>query len=425
MKKILLITILLLSTLVQAQPNYSNLEIYTRVYCLSKYFYPPSHYNKLDLESFVVHSLPKLSTSDNLDDLQQSLQDIFSEINPHGLLIRTGQPDTLRSYFLTAYLKKQKAKELSYWVYYGCALNPDGKYFEELFGKGDDIWRKELRKLPTSEVDTSYIHLEHLKDDLYYLMPIATPGNYKIKLPKKVYPSISKDTSMADVNKRFLILMEMYGVMRHFYPYQEEITNDQWQDAIIKHLKKASEAQDRQAFANIMMLFLATFKDGHGNIFDMSYNNNKVYRFSTFDIDYIENKYVVTKIDSVYHKDLSLGDEIISINNKPTKEVVEEAKLYISSATEGRTMTMINYILPEMIYTDTLTIIFRDHEGHKRECKAKGIKNDVVYEQPKYTIQEFENNIYYVNLLVVDSIEFKEYKPKLQKAKCPFIFSLH
>jgi C-terminal processing protease CtpA/Prc len=238
--------------------------------------------------------------------------------------------------------------------------------------------------------------------------PVADNENFK-KLKNKLENS---DINPTILSVRLGNTINAYNVFQHFYPYFDVVDVD-WDKELKKALLRCYSDKTDNDHLITLQKFTSPLKDGHIWVSGGSYETN----VPPISWEWIENKLVITK---VFNDDINVkkGDVVSHINNQTTKDFFNEVNSRISAPTTG----WLNYrnknisLFGNPNSTITLTIenekikLNRDDDFYKKGKARSSVKKKAVY-------KKIEDNIYYLNLDLIEMDTIKMLLPQLKKSK--------
>ncbi|MBU4484489.1 PDZ domain-containing protein [bacterium] len=131
----------------------------------------------------------------------------------------------------------------------------------------------------------------------------------------------------------------IYHIGKDVYCYwdlKKETDNVVWEDLYNEAMGEIKDAKSIEEFYEIVDRMLCSVKDGHVN-FRMR-NYEATFRYMPINVDKAGDKVVITKVRADVSWDsskLKAGDEIVSINNTPVWDLVEDMIQLMSGSTYG------------------------------------------------------------------------------------------
>lgn len=271
-----------------------------------------------------------------------------------------------------------------------------------------------------------------IADNIYCAVPLALYTDEKNTYPR---PDSAKygyllnalkiesasDMTADNVFVRLSNIALVWNIFRHFYPYFD-VVNADWEKVLPKYLEMAYEDKDEGDFYITLRKLVAELKDGHGRV---NWSKDRDYYFPPIVIDYVENKFVVSKIRIDGLPGVELGDEIVEIDGEAIDQRVDELKSLISGASEQWIIKIIvNTELLRGKENSQIMLKLRKQSGEISEVR---MKRDLPYQQlgeaghyPENRpdkIIEIKPGIMYIDLSRADMDEINGVIENLVKAK--------
>ena len=301
MKKLLAVLIIVITSMpglyAQTRQQTKNLTAFAKVWGFLKYYHPSVAKGSPDWDAELLKMVPEIEARPNDDTFNAAVTAWYRSL-PEAKLsaaITKLQGDTVIHIF-----DEQDIKH---------------------FGIPDELQQQltqlYLYHIPDSNKFIGNVYNGHSLDYIYHNEnPYTEPS----------YP---------DEAHRLLALFRYWNIINYFYP-DKHINAKNW-DAVLplfipKFIADANAGEYRQTF----LMLTAQLKDSHS--FFSQKDWNKIHQLSPpFTTYYINGKYYIgeSRYDSLtWKQDLKVGDEIVSINNKPVKDRIEELKPYTTGTNE-------------------------------------------------------------------------------------------
>lgn len=173
------------------------------------------------------------------------------------------------------------------------------------------------------------------KNDQSYYISKKNQGNPSFDHEEK-YESMK----YPDAGYRLLALFRYWNIIQYFFPYKPLIEED-WKGVLKEFIPKFVKAKDETEYTLTVLEMIARIHDTHAQLYTPSsaLTNFRGTRQALPKITFIDGVPVVTGFmnNSLSSQtNLELGDIILSINNKPIKDIILE-KLPYSSASNHTT----------------------------------------------------------------------------------------
>lgn len=270
-----------------------------------------------------------------------------------------------------------------------------------------------------SKVGDIFYHT--INKDIKICMPLALWGNEHSTFPKA--DSLALINLKSEVNQNFnnkynqlASLSIFWNVMKHFYPYINEINTD-WDKDFLSAVKETYLQNNEKSFLKTLQKFTAKLKDGHILINSPALDNN--IGLLPFTWEWIENKLVITSVLAGNLK-LKTGDVVDKINGKYSSDYFADKQQYISESTKGGLLYSSQLITLQGNKQDSLILSVKHDSGLKSKIKVKyslspGEFYSSTTNHNKYKL--ISGDIYYLNFENINMQEIEALMPHLITCK--------
>jgi hypothetical protein len=214
-------------------------------------------------------------------------------------------------------------------------------------------------------------------------------------------------------------IVNAWNVFQHFYPYFDVVKTD-WQMALREGLQSAYRDTTPHDFRMTLRKLIAQLKDGHGNV--QLLGDLAELRTLPLRCEWVENQLVVTAVYDKTLTDIQLGDVLTYIDGTPSKQAIEKAEEYISSATPQwkryRSSREIFFGPSQTVVTLTVQDVLQ----HERDIHVKRSLTLAEYTNMENALKNppvrvLPGNIYYLNLDRISISEIDSLSQELAQAK--------
>lgn len=251
-------------------------------------------------------------------------------------------------------------------------------------------------------------------------------SNHPDSIPYKDFSfniSSKKYLSNADslsIEEKLLGVVKIWTIVKYFYPYPDQITVN-WEESLERYLELSQNTSSDKEYYELIQEIMATLNDSHVSTYHPSILDFSEIFVAPVQFDWIEDKVVVTAIDSTVKADINVGDEITAINDFTINDILKKESQRISSSNrQGLLATVINpgYFIGA-------------HESRiKFDIKSSGKEKTVEIPRTKYIFQFmgfgdnrqastiFDNEIGYLNLAALtNTADLENELIKMQNTK--------
>lgn len=411
---------------VSLQQQKENLVAFTRIYGYIRYFHPSTEAEGIDWERFAVYGVKYVREARDTEELKQKLEELFLPIAPTIQIVeqRESFQDPFESYTVTngsTYVAWQHVGHANYNEY---DVNEFYKKKKVKFSK--DLYTKKLFQVLPNVNDTTEVSInQSLKTSIPLVLPTDFANTYgATEQTKQLLQQLKRNLSEgkdkvldgSELATRIAGVVVFWNAIQHFYPFYEQM-DEPWLDVLPIFVEEALESNNSDDYHELLLNMVKKTKDGATNLNVMV----DKYRYSTkqlpFQVSVIKDKLVITKTlpDSQFNK----GDIITEINGVKAKEYL--ATLMNNFA--GSEQLKKTLALEELHYSEsreTVNLVVQRGKESK-QMEAIYLKDYLEINDEKNVnlqkVVEVEDNIFYVNALLIREDQFVPYMDKLKRAK--------
>jgi len=217
---------------------------------------------------------------------------------------------------------------------------------------------------------------------------------------------------------------QLWSLIDHFYPYFDQIKTD-WNSQLRPMLQSCLEP-DRQVFIRQMHLSMTQLQDNHIWLFS-PYNFSWLGRFFTpVRFDWIEGKLLaIYKDGTASNHEIAVGDELISVNDRPATELVRELSAYSLRSEHRRMEWAAQFYLLRGVENQQFRVKLRRADGIEYQSQLTATMSgaisqasiDDVFQPKTQTFRWLNNQIAYINLSQLQNHEVPAILEQLANAR--------
>jgi len=182
-----------------------------------------------------------------------------------------------------------------------------------------------------------------LKDILTHLHKKSQPtdlnNHFSFDILAKKYKSTQQEISKEE---KILGIIKTWTIVKYFYAHPNRCSID-WENSLEKYLEKAQNTRNSKEYYTLIQEMMATLNDSHVSTYHPSIMDFSKIFVAPISFEYIEDKVIITAIDSSIQANLNIGDEIVSIDGIMIHDILENERQKISSSNDqGLIATVIN-----------------------------------------------------------------------------------
>ncbi len=197
--------------------------------------------------------------------------------------------------------------------------------------------------------DLEWINTNFLGDDLANLLLLVKNAE-RAKKHQNYYVGIRDDVpvpefrnesaysqfSLPDTGFRLLSLFRYWNIVNYYFPYKYLI-EENWDSILEEYIPEFIEASSELDYKKTVLSLITRIHDSHAFLYDANFTLNRAVglKHPAIEIDFIENKAVVTKLlddEAEMQSGLRKGDVITSVNNIPIDSLLKNRLPYISAS---------------------------------------------------------------------------------------------
>lgn len=317
------IFLFLLSHCAFSQPKRkTNIEIFSEMYGVIR-FYDPSLTcdTMMHWEDWLLENIPQIESAKTENELISRLGSAFTFINPLIFVDKKG----------TQFKKNSTNKS-------NCGSLVRRKNIG--FGhRGENairmkfIYGSELIPADSFEILTHYVGNLQVSFPLTNCLGDTALRNEAKNRAFNVNDKLNK-YSIQDRNVRLAIIIEVCNVMRHFYPYSEQMKINH--EAIQKqYLNKASLTKNYSDFSILLDELSAEYKDGHAAFMPFIKFVDWPDYVPEIGVKIFKNKLYISYASDSLKSFIKVSDEIVKINHQSASYFFKQKQKRVSGATAG------------------------------------------------------------------------------------------
>lgn len=196
----------------------------------------------------------------------------------------------------------------------------------------------------TNSINFKYISpsvsLDNLSQILHNSVQSKVNDNpFLFQISPKKYKSLGKELNMEE---KILGVIKTWTIVKYFYPHLNNCKAN-WDSVLTKYLELVQNTNSDREYFTLIQEMMAKLKDSHVSTYHSSILDFSKIFVAPVKFEWIEDKVIITAIDSSVNADIEIGDEIIAIDNVTINNLLkQESKKISSSNRQGLLATVIN-----------------------------------------------------------------------------------
>ncbi|MPM05066.1 hypothetical protein SDC9_51350 [bioreactor metagenome] len=226
------------------------------------------------------------------------------------------------------------------------------------------------------------------------------PGNFSLNISPAKYTSESESLS---TEEKILGVVKIWTIVKYFYPFPEQISAD-WNSSLEKYLLLAQNTGSDKEYFTMIQEMMANLNDSHVSTFHPSILDFSEIFVAPVQFDWIENKVIVTAVDSSVKSDIMTGDEILAIDDLSIDEILKNETPKIShSNRQGLLANLINpgYFIGPMDSNMKFTILSNGKRKDVEVPRTMYVFQFIGYCDNRPASTVIDNEIGYLNLAAI------------------------
>lgn len=395
----------------------TNISVLSDCYGYVRYFYPNPNIMDLDWTKFLMYSIHKIEPIQNDDDLISALLELFKPLCPQ---ISFSKNDVINAdkitvpYFAVEYkavgsLAEMKSpiiqitKDLHYNSNYSFKIN-DNLYVN---------FPLAVNKLPSKTESYNNLLKEINKIDEGGVGMISALLNAKnIQKGNLIFKQISYRVADLIIRK---------NIIQHFYPYfHEDGLTEIWNNKFLDAVTEVAQVNNLNDYYLEICKFLANVKDSHIHIWN-SFNVGGVAAYTPFyfpdiSIGFSNDTCLVLYAGKEYENQIKKGDVLISINNKPVHEIIQQKLSYCPHSSYAGGLYQLSFfgnLFESPVKDSILNVTFKNRTNGLFEIQLKTNLTDSPVVRNTDFIKKYENGFVCINLCS-DSCTYKNFVKSIE-----------
>lgn len=379
-----------------------SLQAFAHIYGHVRFFHPTDAAADAAWRELAAQGVAEVREASTLGELTERLEAFFGPMAPTLQLWVTGE----RAPPLHA--APHPREPLVYWQYEGFPGTPVSLYrppYNQVRVGATDRARRRFTEAPMHD---ARIEVEPVAD-LWIRLPMVLDADraraggegpdLRPELLQLGLQALSAD-GHASVDVRQGAVIEVWNVLRHFYPYQDAITSD-WDAILIDALVDAQDDVDGEDTARTLRRLVHAIQDGHGEVgHRRSFSNASL----PFRLELVEGQGVITA--SADSERFEVGDVVERIGDVAVLDRVRHLETLVSGSEQWRRFKAATWEALRGRAGERIEVTLR--RGDERSTVSARYE---PFDAPKpvrpAAIERFDDGVFYVDLTraVWDEIE--------------------
>jgi hypothetical protein len=375
-----------------------NLRAFAHLYGFVRFFHPTDAAADANWQSLAIAGVASVRDADAVGDLADRLDGLYRPYAPSMQLWTVDEPTP-------AIAEAPRARgELVYWQHQGFRGTPISLYrppYRQVRVGADERSFRAFTEAPAPDARVD----EELAADLRLRLPIVLDRDRAAEAQPRDEPSVAFD----DADVRTAAVIEAWNVLRHFYPYQEAVTDD-WDAILDDALHDVSDDATTEDTVGTLRRMIHRIHDGHGEV-----GHDGLPRRSTLPvrIELVRDAAVVT--GTSWPEMFAVGDVVESIDGEPVVPSVARVAAELSGSEHWRRFKAAAWVVPSGPSGQVADIEVR-RAGQQRTLSARFVRDAPPQPQRPDAIHRSDDGVFYVDLTRADWMEIEVRLPEIAAA---------
>lgn len=369
-----------------------TLQAFAQVYGLVRYFHPTDAAAEANWSALAAQGSAFVRDAKTLGALAERIERFFAPLAPtievwvQGEMVPAERPSTDASY-----------TELVYWQYLGypgAVLSLYSPPYSKV-RVGAERRGRRFSEVPARTASAQ----REIVPGLFVRVPVtlhrdeaqaAAAGAKARGLDAAIGRAAISSKGFSDPDVRRGAVIEIWNVLRHFYPYQDEVAVD-WDGELRKALAAVDDADLPQAVTALQRLVHA-LKDGHGEV---GHVRSRQQLSLPFALSLVQGRAVVAATADPSR--FSVGDVVLSIDGEDAVERIKKSAALLSGSPQWRQFKASAWLAPRGPRNAEARIeLVRD--GQRQTVRTAYVQEEPVERPRPPPIHVYPDGTWYVDL---------------------------
>ena len=386
----------------QAVTSEQNLVAFARVYGYVRFFHPTNASAEADWQQLALDGVELVYDAPTLDSQIERLELLMHPYAPSLQLWAHDEPAPPTP------AAPSRRQGLVYWQYQGFPGTPVSLYtppYAKVRVDSDESWRRHFSEAPPAN---ARVHTQ-ISDQLMIRLPVVLTREqaaHDTTQESDPGPRVRHDIGRLAVRQAAVI--EVWNVLRHFYPYQHELELD-WDAMLLAALRSAADDDSREDFRNTLRGLLEPLEDGHGFVG----HSRQPAGTLPLRIELVEGQPVVT--GTRQPDQFAVGDIITHIDGAPALPEIESIAARLSGTPQWREFRAAAWETTRAPMGHEVEIEL-ERNGRHHQVLTEAERSPVPIGPRPPAIHAFDDGVFYVDLTRADWQAIQPRLPELAEA---------
>lgn len=383
-----------------------RLVAFARAYGYVRFFHPTDASHDADWQRLAVAGVLAVHEAETLDELAQSLEALLHPLAPSLQLWVDGEATP------PAPPAPRRRDGLVYWQYQGfpgTSFSLHRPPYAKVRVRPDETWRRRFAESPAPDARVE----AELAPALHMRLPVVLSAEQAEAVTKAPSPALASGLDPArdhhELAVRQAAVIEVWNVLRHFYPYQQDLALD-WDAMLLAALRDAEDDRSVDDVIDTLRGLLEPLHDGHGHV---GHQRQAAAATLPVRLELVEGRVVVTGTREPGR--FAIGDVIERIGRDPARARIDAIAERLSGTPQWRWFQAAAWEAPRAELGQVVELeVERDGRTERVACEAERAPVPPPPRPP--AIHAFEDGIRYVDLTRASWSELQAQLPELAAA---------
>jgi len=382
-----------------------NLVAFARLYGYVRFFHPTDASGEADWRRLAVRGVAEVRDAETTEQLAERLDALFRPLAPSLQLWSEGEtvPQALPV--------PHRSEGLVYWQYQGfpgSQITLFSPPYSKVRVQPEQSWRRRFSEQPPANAKAE----GQLAPGLHMRLPVvlsSAQAEHASRAPQVALPGVDPDRDHHDLDVRQAAVIEVWNVLRHFYPYQHELELN-WAEILAEGLRSAEDDVEVTDVRDTLRGLLEPLEDGHGYV---GYQRQGHQGTLPVRIELVEGEAVVTGTRDPAR--FAVGDIVQRIDGSPARDRILEVAERLSGTPQWRAFRAAAWEVPRARFGQRVQLqLERNGAEHLVEAEAEREATPLPPRPP--ALHTFPDGVAYVDLTRAEWSEIEAIVPDLALA---------
>jgi hypothetical protein len=390
----------------RATTSEENLVAFARAYGYVRFFHPTNASHDADWQRLAIAGVDQVRDAPTLDALAQRLEALLHPLAPSLQLWVEGEAAPAKPEPPT------RRDGLVYWQYQGfpgSRLSLHRPPYSKVRVQPDESWRRRFTESPAPD---AHVQTE-LAPQLHLRLPVvlsAAQAEAASKAPAlALAPGLDPARDHHALAVRQAAVIEVWNVLRHFYPYQQDLELD-WDAMLLAALRDAEDDQSVADVRDTLRGLLEPLHDGHAQV---GHTRQAAGATLPVRLELVEGRAVVTGTRDPER--FAIGDVVEQIGGEPAYERIEQIAARLSGTPQWRRFQAAAWEAPRAELGEVVELTL-ERDGHEQRVQCEAERAAVPAPPRPPAIHAFDDGTRYVDLTRASWTELQAELPALAVA---------